>query len=283
MLAWPPRAPNLILDGNFEEVPSPDKLTGLENHANAYCWHQPTVPGWQLAGKTPFVFIKNPSRRGLDVSNGSASQVLATVPGNSYTLTFRAFMNTEFRKNCTVLVDCGGQTSRHQISPEGSFSVDFVAKGSSTKVTFSGAGEAGGPRIYQVKCVGFDAAARKLINQLESVYRDLDRGEKSERDLSALTALLAPDFSWQPLEGAARDRSGYEDLVRSRFDKKFKVSSELLNASTQSDGSIQMEVERRESQLAAYGKVDVANTRFLHTWIKSDKGWLLKSAQQVAP
>lgn len=276
-------AKNLIQNGNFEEVPAAAQIPGLEEHANASYWKQPKLAGWQLSGATTFVFIKQPSRRGLDVSTGTASQTVATIPGNSYRVTLNAFMNTEHRQNCTLTISCGGQTSRFAVAPQASITTDFVAKKEATTITFGGLGESGGPRICQVRCVGFDAAARKILNQLEQVYRELDRAEKAEKNLPVLRSLLADDFSWQPLDGAIRDKVAYEDLVRQRLDKKFKVYSELLDASLQPDGSYLVELERRESFSGDYGKVVTTSLRYSHTWAKSGDKWVLKSARQLEP
>jgi hypothetical protein len=271
---------NLVLDGDFSEVPSPDKLTNVQNHANAWIWMTPVIPGWELSGTTNFVFIKDPSRRGLDICQGSASQTIATIPGNSYRLSIFAFMNQEFRRDCRLNVTCAGQTFHFLLAPEGHFEANFVAKSTQTRLLFSGAGDLGGPRLSQVRCVGFDPAARKLMDQFVASYQAMDRGEKSERDLAGLTAVLAPDFSWQPLEGSGRDRASYEELVRLHWDKKFKVYTELLDAKPQTDGSVLVEVERRETITGDYGKIENSRSQWTHIWVKSGSGWLLKSAQQ---
>ncbi|MBS2034370.1 DUF642 domain-containing protein [bacterium] len=274
-------APNLIRDGDWAEVPPLSTVSPLERHANADYWPQPVIPGWELGGKTIFIEVKHPALRALDISAGSASQTIATLPGSAYRLTFSASINyTERSKSCRMKVTCGDQTFNYTVAPVGSFEASFVAQSTQTKITFAGVGDPGGPRFSRVRCVGFDAAARKLMDQLADSYQALDRGEKSARDLDKALALLAPDFSWTPSQGSPRDRSSYEDLVRQRLDKKFKVHTELLNAKSLPDGSIQVEVERRETQDGDYGKLESSTSSWTQVWVKNASGWQLKSAQQ---
>ena len=281
-ISWA-ETPNLIQNGNFESVPPASQIPGMEEHANASYWKQPKISDWQLGGTTTFIFVKQPSMRGLDVSKGTASQTIPTIPGNTYRITLTCFMNTEFRRDCTLTITCDGKTSRFPVAPQANVATEFVARSNATAITFGGQGEAGGPRISRVRCVGFDAATRRILNQLEPVYRELDRAEKSEKDLTGLNSRLAEDFSWQPLEGPGRDRSGYEDLVRQRFEKKFKVYTEPVDASVQADGSYQVEVVRRESYSGDYGKLETSSLRFQHVWVKSGNAWMLKSARQLEP
>lgn len=274
--------PNLIRDGSFAEATMPTAVPGIENHPGAYVWIRPSVPGWLLNGRTSLHYSKHNGVRSLDVSGGTASQSIPTVPGKAYRLTFGAFVDGEFKNPCTLNVKFGGTSMHLDVSNAGAwYWAKETAKGSSLEVAFSGGKQPGGPRLVRVKCVEFNPAGEPIQAALEGTYRDMDRGEKYEKDLAQFLAVLSEDFSWQPLEGQPLDRAGYESLVRRRQEKKFKVNTQIVEVNPNPDGSASVEVERRETEPGDYGKLDSRAPHFLHIWVKSGNSWKLKSAQEL--
>jgi len=274
--------PNLVRDGSFAEATTPTAVPNIENHPGAYVWKLPTLPGWALNGNTSLHYSKHNGMRSLDVSGGTASQSIATLPGKTYRLTFGAFVDGEFKNPCTLNVKFGGTSLHLEVTNSGAYYwAKATAKDSSLELAFSGGKQPGGPRLVRVKCVEFNPAGEPIQAALEGTYREMDRGEKYEKDIAQFLAVLTDDFSWQPLEGQALDRAGYEAQVRRRIEKKFKVNTQIVEVNPNSDGSASVEVERRETEPGNYGKLDARAPHYLHTWIKSGNSWKLKSAQEL--
>ena len=272
---------DLIQNGDFADAPAPASIP-MEHHANAEIWLSPTLPGWKLSG-AHLVYHKVPNDRMLDLTKGRASQTVATVPGQTYRLVWDMEMSSEFNSKGAIVVTAE-RTQKFDLGPGLRYRncwFNFQAKGSSTQITFAGAGGTGGPSIKGVHCYARDLSGYKVEQLLAPVYRDMDRGEKSEKDLEKLTSLLTDDFTWQPLEGPALDRAGYENLVRQRLEKKFKVNTEIVESSQKEENLVTFEVERRESLSGDYGKLESRNPHFRHTWVKVGNTWKLKSAEEL--
>ncbi|MBN9420331.1 MAG: hypothetical protein J0I12_33090 [Candidatus Eremiobacteraeota bacterium] len=273
---------DLIKNGDFVDAPEPASVP-MEHHGNAEIWLTPILPGWTLKN-AQLVYRKVPSVRLLEVSTGRASQNLATVPGQTYRLDWESQMSSEGRGTGKLIVTAG-KTHQFDLQPGTRYRgcwLNFVAKGTSTEVTFAGAG-ATGVSIRAVHCYAKDLSGYQVEQLLAPFYRDMDRGEKTEKDLEKLTALLTDDFTWTPLEGQALDRAGYENLVRQRLEKKFKVNSEIVESSQKEDNLAVFEVERRETQSGDYGKLETSTPHFRHTWVKVGNVWKLKSAEEINP
>ncbi|MBX3166578.1 MAG: hypothetical protein KF760_04165 [Candidatus Eremiobacteraeota bacterium] len=272
---------DLVQNGSFADAPAPASIP-MEHHANAEIWLTPRLPGWTLAG-AQLVYRKVPNERVLDLTKGRASQVIPTEAGKTYRLVWDMEMSSEFMSKGVLMVSAG-RTEKFNLGPGLSYRncwLNFQAKGSSTQLTFAGAGGTGGPSIKRIHCYARDLSGYAVEQLLGPVYREMDRGEKSEKDLDKFTSVLADDFSWQPLEGQALDRTGYENLVRQRLEKKFKVNTEIIESTQKEENVCVFEVERRESQSGDYGKLESRAPHFLHTWVKVGTTWRLKSAEEV--
>lgn len=274
---------NLIRDGDFAEAPDPAGVAN-EHHLNADIWQNPSIPGWTLIGCT-LDYVKVPNVRLLNIARGRASQSIATIPGRSYRVTFDVIMNSEYRVDTAVVYRAGKKNGKIPVQGGRSYKgcwFRFQASDNTTEVSFSGQGAPGGPRIRDIRCVEFDPSGQKVQALLEPVYRDMDRAEKNEKDLEKLTSLLTDDFTYQPLQGHALDRAGYENLMRQHYEKRFKVNSEIVASSQKEDNLACMEVERRESLPGDYGRLETRAPHFLHTWVKLGGAWKLRSAQEMA-
>lgn len=278
---WAERV-DLIQNGDFVDAPEPASVP-MEHHGNAEIWLTPVLPGWSLKN-AQLVYRKVPSVRLLEVSTGRASQTLQTVPGQTYRLAWEMQMSSEGRGTGNLVVTAV-QNHKFDLQPGYRYRacwMNFVAKGATTQVTFAGAG-ATGVSIRAVHCYAKDLSGSDTEQLLAPLYRDMDRGEKTEKDLEKLLTQLTDDFTWTPLEGQPLDRAGYENLVRQRLEKKFKVNSEIVESSQKDPNIAVFEVERRETQPGDYGKLESNTPHFRHTWVKVGNTWKLKSAEEINP
>ncbi|ODT58579.1 hypothetical protein ABS71_18830 [bacterium SCN 62-11] len=280
----------LVKDGNFEMAPSLKDGPGVENHNNLnFVWHVPagktSIPFWETAGSVHLWNYLPHRRKYVDLNGGKGtiSQVLPTEAGKSYSLWFRYWPNDEGGAGQSMLVKYGGETRRFPAEGNRSQYIDFKAKGP-TEVTFmSGSKTAKGPILVRVRCDEFNPEADKIRGAFDSLYKILDRGEKNEADLPKLLEVLADDFSYKPREGNALDRAGFEELVRQRQAKKFKVNTAIEDLVPQADGTVLVEIERRQQEPGDYGKLQTSAPHFKQTWVKSGSGWKLKSSEEIEP
>lgn len=279
----------LIKDSNFRMAPQMKDGPDVENHGGAWVWHVPagksSIPNWECSGQLHLWQMKNNNRRIVDFlgGKGTISQTVATQPGKWYTVYLRTSARGEGGKNQTFIANCAGQVTRVAQADLGNRTIKFQAKGPSTTLLFTGTAVGGfGPLLYQAQCAEFDPEADKIELALKTGYVEMDRGEKNEKDIPKLLSYLTEDFSYKPAEGPVLDRAGFEELVRQRLEKKYKVNSAIQEVTRNGDGSVTVEVERRQQEPGEYGKLNSSAPHFKHTWIKVGSVWKLKSSEELA-
>ena len=280
----------LVQDGNFEMAPSLKDGPDVENHNNLnFIWHVPagktSIPFWECTG-TVNLWNYLPHRRkyvDLHGGKGSISQTLATESGKSYSLRFRYWSNTEGGAGQSLLVKYGGESKRFPAEGPRTSEIEFKAKGPTEIAFMSGAKTNMGPVLVRVRCDEFNPEADKIRGAFDGLYKVLDRGEKNESDLPKLLEVLADDFSYKPREGNALDRAGFEELVRQRQAKKFKVNTAIEDLVPQADGTVLVEIERRQQEPGDYGKLQTSAPHFKQVWMKSGSSWKLKSSEEIEP
>lgn len=277
--------PQLIQDGKFELAPAPRTISGLEEHAGASVWYLTSgngqLPNWEISGRVGLNYFKTGERLINMLGKGTISQTIATEPGKWYYLAVLVSHDQEGGSQQALRVSAGSQTETMPSKDTGLMT--FQAKSASTKIVLSGKSNGNGPYIGNILCRPFDPETIEIQLKLGEVYRDLDRGEKSESSIQKLLSRLTEDFTYKPLEGPALDLAGFEQLVRQRIERKYKVNSAVQDAVRNDDGSITLEVERREQKPGDYGKLESSTPHFKHTWVKVGSDWKLKSAEEVGP
>lgn len=278
----------LIKDSNFRMAPQMKEGPEVENHGGAWVWHVPagkaSIPNWECSGQLHLWQMKHNNRRIVDFlgGKGTLSQTVATQPGKWYTVYLRTSANGEGGKNQTFIANCAGQVTRVGQPDLGSRTLKFQAKAASTTLVFTGSAVGGfGPLLHQAQCVEFDPEADKIELALTTRYVEMDRGEKNEKDIPKLLSHLTDDFSYKPAEGPALDRAGFEEMVRQRLEKKYKVNSAIQEVTRNSDGSVTVEVERRQQEPGEYGKLNSSAPHFKQIWVKSGDSWKMKSSEQM--
>jgi hypothetical protein len=276
--------PQLIKSGRFETAPDPRSVPGIEEHGGAWIWNNVTgkqIPDWEITGKVALHYYKRGPRL-LDLNGGTGTiyQDILTEPGHWYYLTFYIQKNGEGGSDQTFFVAAGSET--HKMEPKGSYWVKFKARTNPTRVTFSGkARGGGGPYLSRIRCIPFDPEAVAVRSQIESIYRELDRTEKDEARSGEFTKYVTEDFSWQPSEGQALSQVEYQERLRQLREKHFKVNTAIQDVTPNEDGTVTIEVERRQSQIGDYGKIESDSPHFKHTWVKIGKDWKLKRSEEV--
>lgn len=278
----------LVQDSNFRMAPQMKDGPDVENHGGAWVWHVPpgksSIPNWDCSGQLHLWQMKNNNRRIVDFlgGKGSLSQTVATQPGKWYTVYVRTSANGEGGTNQTFIANCAGQVTRISQPDLGGRIIKFQAKAAATTLTFTGSATGGyGPLLMQAQCAEFDPEADKIEIALSTSYVEMDRGEKNEKDIPKLLAHLTDDFSYKPAEGPVLDRAGFEELVRRRLEKKFKVNSAIQEVTRNTDGTVTIEVERRQQEPGEYGKLNSSSPHFKQVWIKSGDSWKMKSSEEI--
>lgn len=275
----------LVKDGSFELAPSPKTIANIEDHAGAYVWVIPNgkgqLPDWDVSGRVQLSFFKGGPRLANLMGKGTISQTLATEPGKWYHLTFRFVADAEGGPQQAMLVRAGSTNRSFATGTVGS--LPFQAKAPTTEIAFTGKSSGRGPFLSRIRCVSFNPEVIKIQGQLGDIYKDMDRGEKNESDLPKLLSHLTEDYVYKAVEGASLDLAGFEQLVRQRIERKYKVNTAIEDATLNEDGSLAVEVERREQKPGDYGKLETSSPRFKHTWVKIGSQWKLKSAEELAP
>ena len=280
---------DLVQDSDLRLIPTASMTAGpeVENHGGAYVAHfhssKTAIPSWEVSGLIDVWQFKNDGYRLLDLRGGQGTigQTVATVKGKTYALSFRVASHGEAPKGQSLNVRYGSQSKTYSEADFGYHTLKFEAKGP-TILSFASASKTNyGPLLDGIQCVEFDAENEKVKMVISDVYRDMDRGEKSEADLPKLSNRLSEDFHYQPLDGAALDKAGYEDLVRQRISKNFKVNTAIERISRNDDGSVSIEVERRQKEPGEYGKVKTSAPHFKQTWVKIGNDWKLRSSEEL--
>ena len=132
-------------------------------------------------------------------------------------------------------------------------------------------------------------AQRSAKQELASAYAQISKGVQ-KKDISVLSRLSAPDYKQRDLSGKEIGREEALGAIQQTFAVAKSVTMNVSIAKVESKPNQAIATVRWVMTMVTMPELDpkrkthkvIASVPLKHTWVKSDKGWLLKLSEELA-